>query len=574
MKIGRLAALCLLVAASSAQRVRAQGGVEVTPLAPPAPATAPAPAAPTRTAAQAEQEGEQSYSQGRFDAAITLYEEAAHLQTVPAEAARLLVVVASLQHRLGHTDAAIDAMARALTAQPDYVLSQENFTPAFQDVYYEGRKRALEQRARNAQERIAAGNKALAARDYASARQAFQDALAIDPALSPAVFGLAEVDREAGSPEAALAGFQKLLALRRSTPDAVPQVLQVAALGNVGLLYYDKGFYEDAESALAEAVTLDANSAQTWTNLGLARRKLGKRQEATEALRRAYTLDPTNETAAGNLALTYIDGADWINAVALLLSATQKTPGNAQLWLNLGIAQQGMENLDGAIGSFQRALTLDPENQHGFAAAAAGYLALAYSRQGRFELASDEARRQVQWSPEDASGWINLGQAQLSAGQAQEAKASLEHALTLDPARPEISNNLGSAYYRLGDFARAADAFQRALTMRSDYLAAADNLGMAKRRLAELDTVKKRLGLDVDAIASGDRGIVITAVAAGSPAARADMLSGDVIQRIEGNAASSAADLAAYLALQPPVRALTVETLRAGKVRKAKLKLN
>jgi tetratricopeptide (TPR) repeat protein len=381
MKLGRAAILLPLAVSLCSAPAGAQGGVEVTPLQAPAPppAAAPAPAAPMRDSAAAERDAETSYSQGRLDDAVAQYEEAARLQSAPAERVRLLVVVSALQHRLGRNDAAIDAMTRALAIDPAYALSQDNFTPTFQDIYYEGRKRALEQRAATARESVHTGDDRMHARDYTGARAAYRDALAIDPTLVNALFGLAEVDREQGNREAALAGYQKLLALRRGSPDALSSSLQVAALNTVGILYYDKGFYEDAESALAEAAQLDAKSAETWTNLGLARRKLGKRKEASEALRRAYTLDPENEAAASNLALTYLDGSNWIEAVSLLLEATRKSPENPQLWLNLGIAQQGMDNLDGAIGSFVKARDLDPDNRHGFAALAAGYLAPAYA---------------------------------------------------------------------------------------------------------------------------------------------------------------------------------------------------
>ncbi len=577
MKSGRAAILATFALALCTAAAGAQGGVEVTPLqpaAPPAPAgPPPALAAPARDSAAAERDAEQSYNQGRLEDAVAFYEEAARLQSASAERVRLLVVVSALQHRLGKNDAAIDAMTRALVIDPVYALSQDNFSTDFQDIYYEGRKRALEQRAQAARDSVSSGEQLLKARDFAGARAAYRNALAIDPTLVNALFGLAEVDRQQGNAEAALSGYQKLLALRRGNADALSSSLQVAALNNVGILYYAKGFFEDAESALAEAAELDPKSAETWTNLGLARRKLNKRKEAADALRRAYTLNPDNEAAASNLALTYLDGSNWIEAVSLLLEATRKNPENPQLWLNLGIAQQGMENLDGAIGSFVKARDLDPENRHGYAALAAGYLAPAYAKQGKLDLAGEQARLQVTWTPQDVNGWINLGQAQLAAGKMAEARQSLERAFTLDPARPEVSNNLGSAYYRLGDYARAADAFQRALTMRGDYLAAADNLGMAKRRLAELEQIRHRLGLTIDTLQSGSRGVVISGVAAESIAARAGMQAGDLLVRIEGGAATTAADLAAYLALQPQPRALACEVMRGGKVVKAKLKL-
>lgn len=562
---------CLLVSALCGSSLAgAQGGVESSGLPAPAPTTA---ASPARTAAQAEREADDMYARSNLAAAVVLYEEAARLQTVREETVRLLVVVAALEQRQAHDAQAIDAMTRAMLLAPDYAIALDNFAPKFSDVYYEGRKRALEQRAKTAQDRIGTGGERFSAHDLAAARAAFREALTIDGTLAPALFGMAEVDREEGNAEAALAGYQKILALRRSNPASVSGETQVSALNNVGILYYQKGFFEDAEVALTEAVGLDPKRAQSWNNLGLARRKLGKKNEAIEALRKAYALDP-DEAGANNLALAFIDGANWIDAVALLLDASKRNPGSPQLWLNLGVAQQGMENLDGAIGSFQKVLVLDADNRQHFAATAAGYLAVAYTKQGKLDLAAQQAQAQVGWSPQDVAGWINLGQAQLSAGKPAEARQSLERALALDPARPEVSNNLGSAYYRLGEYTRAADAFQRALGMRSDYLAASDNLAMTKRRLAELDLLERRLGMKVDAVGSGPKGILIGGVAAASLAAKADLQAGDSILRIEGNAVTNAADLAAYLALQPLPRSLNCEILRTGKIIKIRIKLS
>lgn len=563
--------VCFLVSALyGISSAGAQGGVESSPLPTPAAPTAAAVAA--RTGAQAEREADDMYARSNLAAAVALYEEAARLQTVPAETVRLLVLVAALEQRQAHDAQAIDAMTRAMVLAPDYAIALDNFAPKFSDIYYEGRKRALEQRARTAQDRIDSGEERLQAHDLAPARAAFREALAIDGTLAAALFGLAEVDREEGQAEAALAGYQKILALRRSNPASVRADTQVAALNNVGILYYDKGFFEDAEVALTEAVTLDPKRAQSWNNLGLARRKLGKKNEAIEALRKAYALEP-DEAGANNLALAFIDGGSWIDAVALLLDATKRSPQSPQLWLNLGLAQQGMENLDGAIGSFQKVLVLDADDRQHFAATAAGYLAVAYTRQGKLELAAQQAQAQVSWSPEDVGGWINLGQAQLAAGKPADARQSLERALALDPARPEVSNNLGSAYYRLGDYTRAAAAFQRALAMRGDYLAASDNLGLTKRRLAEIELLERRLGMKIDTLGSGPKGILLSAVVPGSVADKADLLAGDSIMRIEGNAVTNAAELAAYLALQPLPRSLSCEILRAGKLVKARLKL-
>lgn len=576
-----LAALTLaagLATSLSAQAPQPAPTILSEPLPDAAPTPAPSAAIPAAAPDQAdsaalEQQAEQKYAQGDLEAAAQLYGQAAESNPATGERVRLLVAAASIENELGHKDHAVEAMTRALVLQPDYVLTAGSFAPSLQDVYYEGKRRAVEQRAVQAHERAQEGDAKARANDWAAARQAFAAALALDANLPAAIFGLAQVDAHDGKAEPAIAGFQRLLALRRSSPTAVPPELQFSALNNLGILYYQRGFLEDAESALAEAVQLEPNQPSAWSNLGLVRRKLGRRDEASAAFLKARDLDPNDDTTISNLALSYIDAANWVEAVALLSEATKRTPAGALLWLNLGIAQHGMGNQDGALDSFAKAEGLDPRDAQGVAHRAAAYLSLLHFQQNKFTEAAADARRLLDLQPQDVDGWVDLGQAQLATGDVPSARDSFEKAFGLDPARPEISNNLGSAYYRLGDFEKSADAFQRALAMRKDYLAAQDNLALAKRRLAELEALDRRLGLVVDSTAGQPAGVHVAQVKPQSAAARAELQPGDVIVRVEGTAVASAAELHGFLDVQPPPRSLSIELLRQGKLAKAKLRL-
>ncbi|MGE5234181.1 MAG: tetratricopeptide repeat protein [Acidobacteriota bacterium] len=562
-------------------------GVEVSDLPPePAPAASPTPspspspspsvspaASPAAPAPSAESQAELKYAQGDLEGAAQLYSAAADQQSQIAEKVRLLVVAASIEHELGHADHALDAMTRALALQPDYVLPAGSFAPSLQDVYYEGRRRALEARAAQAHDKVASGQEKTTAGDWTGARADFEAALALDASLPEAIFGLAQVDYHEGRNEPAIAGFQRVLALQRANPDAVPTELRFSALNNLGILFYRRGFYEDAETALAEAVTVDAKQASAWSNLGLARYKLGKRAAALEALGRAHQLDPADEATTSNLALAYIDAADWTSAVALLSTATKTTPGSALLWLNLGVAQKGMGNLEGALISLARAEALDSRDAQGIAHRAAAYLSMVHLQQGKLAEATADAQRQLVWQPEDPDGWMNFGQAQLASGDAASALTSFQKALALDPARPEISNNLGSAFYQLGEYAKARDSFQRALAMRQGYRAAQDNLKLASQRLAELDEIEQRLGLLIDAAAGKADGMHVRGTRPASPAARAELLPGDVILQVEGEGVASAGLLCSFLDAQPPRRSLAFQVRRGQKVFKAKLRL-
>lgn len=568
----------------------AQDNVQVEELQPPQAAPAPPPAPP---AAQASElpvdvravalQAEQKYNEGDLAAAAALYRQAADATPLGAEKVRLLVTLSSLQHQLGQNEPAIGALSEALAIEPDYRVDPVVLGQSFLDIYYEAQKRAVQARARLAEERRALAVKRFQEGDVAAARELFDQVLALVPNEPNALYYLAVLDQRAGASERALAGFQKLLALRSAQPGAVPAALQVQALNSAAILYFDRGYFDDAESALTDALRLDENQSELWNNLGLARRRLGKRQEAMEAFRRAHDIDPAKEAAINNLGLAYLDASNWQQAAALLLDGTQRFPANPSLWLNLAIAQRGLGDAASAEASFGKAIELDAENRQNTAARAASYLALLQSEQGRFDRAVESARRALAWKADDAQAWTQLGLAQQGLGDLAAAQASLEKAQTLDPAGAEIVNNLGSVYYRQGEFEKARDAFQRAVAIRPDFVAAADNLDHANKKLAELQTLEKRLGLRL-AIGAAARsasgaplpGLLVISVGSPetTPAGRAKMQSGDRILRADGQALSSASDLYAIATRTPAPKAIGLELLRAGKPAKVKLKLS
>ncbi len=492
------------------------------------------------------------------------------------------MTLSSLEHQLGQREPAVVALSEALAIDPNVQIDPVMLGQTFMDVYYEAQKRAADLRQRHAEDLRELALKRVEEGDVSAARDLFQQVLALVQNEPYALYHIAALDQRAGANDRALAGFQKLLALRTTQPGAVPTALQVQALNSAAILYYERGYFDDAESALTEALQLDDKQAEIWNNLGLARRRLGKRQEATAAFRRAYEIDPSKEAVINNLALSYIDASNWAEAVALLADGTGKYPKNASLWLNRAIAQRGLGDAAGAEVSFQRVIELDTDNRQGLAARSSSYLALLHLEQGRFDAAVASAQRAIAWKADDAQAWNQLGLAQQGKGDLAAARTSLEKAVSIDPASAEIANNLGSVYYRANDFAQAQEAFQRALTMRPDFVAAGDNLEHAKKKLAELETLDQRLGLRLAtgtaALGPGGApatGLLVTAVGSAetTPAGRAKMQPGDRILRADGQGLASASELYALATRVPAPRSIALELMRAGKPAKAKLKL-
>jgi tetratricopeptide (TPR) repeat protein/mono/diheme cytochrome c family protein len=156
---------------------------------------------------------------------------------------------------------------------------------------------------------------------------------------------------------------------------------------------------------------------------------------------------------------------------ALARHNLEKNPGDFEAHYNLAAMLQAKDKLDAAIGEYQLAARLRPDdaagnNALGAALVAAGRpqqgvrylraalnarpdyfeahynLGLAMAGQNDFEGASQEFFLALQLQSEDASVEANLGAALAELGRFPEAKSHFERALRIDPNQPIAKENL------------------------------------------------------------------------------------------------------------------------------------
>ncbi|HWY03102.1 MAG TPA: tetratricopeptide repeat protein [Candidatus Acidoferrum sp.] len=158
---------------------------------------------------------------------------------------------------------------------------------------------------------------------------------------------------------------------------------------------------------------------------------------------------------------------------ALARHNVEKNPGDFEAHYNLAAMLQARDKLDAAIGEYQLAVRLRPDDAAGnnalgaaFVAAehsaqAVGYLqtalktrpdyfdarynlGLALAGQNDFAGAAEQFRLALQLQPQDANVEANLGAALAQLGQLPEAKSHFERALEIDPHQPIAKENLGA----------------------------------------------------------------------------------------------------------------------------------
>lgn len=95
----------------------------------------------------------------------------------------------------------------------------------------------------------------------------------------------------------------------------------------------------------------------------------------------------------------------------------------------------------------------------------------------RFDDAISLLKQAVEIEPTFASGWMNIGSAQLMAGRPQLGVEPLQKGISLEPDSHQGYNQLGVVYEKLGKVDEAIASLKKAIEIKPDYALANFNLG-------------------------------------------------------------------------------------------------
>lgn len=241
----------------------------------------------------------------------------------------------------------------------------------------------------------------------------------------------------------------------------------------------------EAEMENAARDALDAVSAAddgiyaaARTEIALSLQREERDEEALVELRRAHAATPDDAQTAYLLAAQliglkrYDEGLSILNG-PVLNTATQ---GFAVHFLR-GAAYESMGDVTRAEAELWAAHQLQPDD-----ATVLNYLGYLWVDKGlRVDQGAALIAQAVAADPENGNFQDSLGWSQYRQGQYEEAVASLEGAVTKEPANPEINGHLGDAYWQVGRQREARFQWSRVLTLNPDAEQRAD----AERKLAQ-----------------------------------------------------------------------------------------
>jgi len=221
----------------------------------------------------------------------------------------------------------------------------------------------------------------------------------------------------------------------------------------------------------------------------------GQLEQAAALYRKVLTADPGCADGLHLLGMVALQQGQPKTAAELIAAAITHNDREAAYHFHLALAHQTLNDMQGAVTGYRRALALKPDdpdihNNMGNALAATGKL----------EDAVAAFRRALALAPGSVVAHNNLGNVQRSLGWWDGAEASFRKAIALQPDFAGAYVNLGNLHRDKGDLRAAENCYRRALTLAPREIAAHCGLGLTLWQLGRHDEAlaNYRTALDAD----------------------------------------------------------------------------
>jgi len=213
-------------------------------------------------------------------------------------------------------------------------------------------------------------------------------------------------------------------------------------------------------------------------------------ESATRALLERY---PASAFAWSVLSMALqLQGKD---ALPALHKTVDLAPDDAEAHLHLGNAQLAIGQLDLAVGSYVRALEIQPAFTEAFSR-----LGDALQAQGHLTEAADCYREVLKMDPAHAAAHMGLGDILQLQRQFKAAETSYRHALTLAPDAAEVHRSLGDVQLAMGQHEQAILSYERALASDPACALAQGGLADVLYKLGRYEQAAARYGAAVQTI--------------------------------------------------------------------------
>ncbi|MGE5570870.1 MAG: tetratricopeptide repeat protein [Rhodospirillales bacterium] len=302
---------------------------------------------------------------------------------------------------------------------------------------------AVKLRPRSADAHNALGEALSGAGDVDGARREFEATIALNPDFAPARVSLGLILAEAGESAAAAEHLDRAIKLLKRGPDAAFAKYLRAKI------YTEHEEIEKAAALLADAVAMQPDFFEAWSDLGQARKALLDGDGAFAAFQKAVALNPEDPIARYRLGAEYLRRDSVREAVLHLEEAYRRNPKDQSTLYSLQLALRRNGQLERARLIREQLVEvlreIDRESQAAFTALRLNNEGAALEKEGKLRPALEKYREAVKLDPEHVGIRTNFAVALLRLGYWAEGIAEMREALRRDPRNEILKKALADA---------------------------------------------------------------------------------------------------------------------------------
>jgi putative PEP-CTERM system TPR-repeat lipoprotein len=331
---------------------------------------------------------------------------------------------------------------------------------------------SAEKEARKARSLGVAADAALALQGKAMVQQGrFKELLdEITPALAARSAPLLSLRGDAllatGKADEAKQAYEQALGLNPNSGDALLGLARHAMASN------DRAA---AERYAADATTKDARNPEVWMFQGALLRFNNKPNEALGAYDQALAVDPQHRTAHVEKAYIEISRGKFAEAKTEIDAAEKAAPGSLLVTYTRALYDFSQGKFAAAQESVQKVLKNAPDHLPSILLAGASEMNLGANQQAELHL-----RKYLESNPNDVYARKLLAQTLLKSSQPADAAAALAPVLNDSTQDPQLLALAGESYMQVRDFDKASAYLEKAAALAPKAAAVRTSLGLSR----------------------------------------------------------------------------------------------
>ena len=232
---------------------------------------------------------------------------------------------------------------------------------------------------------------------------------------------------------------------------------------------------EAAERYVSDAVAKDPKNPDVHMARGTLLRTQGKSDEALAAFDQVLALDPHHRTAHIEKAYVEITRGKYPAAKAEIDAADKNSPGSLLVTYTRALYEFSQGKYAAAQDALQRVLKAAPDHMPSVLLAGASEMNLGSTQQAEQHL-----RKYLETYPNDVYARKLLAQTLLKSSQPADAAATLAPTLENAGNDPQLLALAGESYMQVRDFGKASSYLEKAATLAPKAASVRTSLGLSK----------------------------------------------------------------------------------------------